>query len=143
MMPAVATAKADAGNEVLATPIPAGAVPAVVVPAIIAAKPNELRALYDIQVISRTENCLGCNHWCCASAHDRNDSNKGGCGRDGNGESTHDDLPFSLWNAFDNARETTFAQWRYRAITVKLDQAASDDRPARVPRASRQRPHHD
>jgi hypothetical protein len=88
MMPAVAAAPADAGGSVLVTPVPAGAVPTVVVPAIIVTKPNELRALDDIQAIGRTANRSRCDH--CAGAHDRCADDENGCGRNGNSQSSHD-----------------------------------------------------
>jgi hypothetical protein len=44
-VPAVAAAPPHAANEVLAAPVPPGAVPTVVVPAIVPTKPDELRAL--------------------------------------------------------------------------------------------------
>ena len=94
MMPAVAAAPADAANEVLAAPVPPGAVPTVVVPAIIATEPDELRALDYIQALGRTANCSGCDHRRRTGAHDRSAGNEDGCGRNGNGESTHGDLPF-------------------------------------------------
>ena len=92
MMPAVAAAPAEARNEVLAAPVPAGAVPTVVVPAIILTEPDELRALDYIQAVGRTANCSGCAHRRRTGAHDRSAGNEDGCGRNGNGESTHGDL---------------------------------------------------
>ena len=59
MMPAVAAAPADARSEVLVAPVPAGAVPTVVVPAIIAAEPDELRALDHIQAVGRAAKRCG------------------------------------------------------------------------------------
>jgi hypothetical protein len=119
MMPAVAAAPAKAGNEVSAAPVPAGAVPTVVVPAIILTEPDELRALDYIQARGRTANCSGCDHRRRTGAHDRSAGNEDGCGRNGNGESTHDDLSFPLLTKFHNASETTLAFVTLTQINVR------------------------
>jgi len=93
MMPAIAAAPTDAGTEVLAAPVPAGTVPAVVVPAIIAAEPDELRALDHGQAIGRIANGSGRGHGRSPHMDDRCASNEERRGSNDNCEFTHDDLP--------------------------------------------------
>jgi hypothetical protein len=95
MMPAVTAAPADAGRKVLAAPVPARPVPTVVIPAIIVTEPDELRALDHIQAVGRSVNCSRRNHRgrVDVDADDRCAGNENGGGRNGNSESTHDDLP--------------------------------------------------
>jgi hypothetical protein len=95
MMPAVAAAPANAGRKVLAAPVPARPVPTVVIPAIIVTEPDELRALDHIQAVGRSANCSRRNHRgrVDVGADDRCAGNENGGGRNGNSESTHDDLP--------------------------------------------------
>jgi hypothetical protein len=93
VMPAVATAPADAGREILTAPVPAWAVPTVVIPTIMATEPDELCALDHVQVVGRIANRSGPNHRGCtdAGAHDRCTDNENGGGNDSS-KSTHDDL---------------------------------------------------
>jgi hypothetical protein len=95
IMPAVPAAPAKTDAPAIVAPIPARPIPTIFVPAIIVTEPDELHALDHIQAVGRRSDRSGRDDRgrADARAHDRCAGKEYGCGRNGDHESTLDDLP--------------------------------------------------